>query len=72
MLSPNKHKPNFSEKLDPVFAHGTRMGLFCTEQMLYQYLHICSQGFKKNMKKSPFVVRLPWLSCWCYNFQMFL
>lgn len=36
VLSPNKHKPYFSERLDLVFAHGTRLGLSSSEQMLWQ------------------------------------
>lgn len=59
VLSPNKHKPYFSERLDLVFAHGTRMGLSGCEQtahyasvtrvdvtknILYNYLGCCA-GF---------------------------
>lgn len=37
VLSNNKHKPYFSERLDLVFAHGTRLGLSCSDNITHLF-----------------------------------
>lgn len=71
VLSHNKHKPYFSERLDLVFAHGTRLGLSCSDNVTHLFpglrnklevpLLTCYLGFSAGilaLSKMPFNIIL--------------